>query len=320
MHRFLIRRVLSLIPVLFFVSALSFFGLELVPVDDPIELVLGPGAEVGQLTDEQYEALLKQAGLDGPITERYVRYLGRLAQGDLGRSRITRQPVTEMFKDRLPVTLWLNSITFVTNVALGVGLGVIAGLYHGTKIDLIATLVAVIGVATPGFWVGILSIIVFTLWLGWLPSSGWVDPLDDFGNGIKHLILPVFALGVFGSASILRQTRSGLIEVLRQDYVTTARSKGLRESVIIRRHMLKVALLPVMTLLGFQIAALLSGSVLIERIFGLPGIGRMALDATQNRDFQVVQAVVMMSALAIVVANLIADMLYAWLDPRIRYS
>lgn len=319
MLRYVIRRVLTLIPVLFIVSALSFMGLELVPVDDPIEIILGPGAEWSG-TDAEYEALLREHGLDGSVLERYGEYLGRLFQGDLGRSRFTRQPVTDMFKDRLPVTLWLNAITFVTNVGLGVFFGTIAGLYHGTKIDLAATFLAVVSVATPGFWVAILSIIVFSVGLGWLPTSGWVSPLDDPIGGIRHLILPVFALGIFGSASILRQTRSALIEVLRQDFVRTARAKGLAENVIVRKHMLRAAMLPVITLLGFQIASLLSGSVLIERVFGLPGIGRMALDATQRRDFAVVQAVVMLSAVAIVVANLIADLLYAWLDPRIRYS
>lgn len=319
MLRYVVQRVLTLIPVLLIVSVLTFVGLELVPVDDPIELVLGPGAEWSG-TDEEYQALLKEHGLDGSLISRYGDYMGRLFQGDLGRSRFTRQPVTDMFADRLPVTLWLNVITFITNVGVGVFLGTVAGLFHGTKIDLGATLLAVVSVATPGFWVAILSIIVFSVWLGWLPTSGWVDPLQDPVRGFKHMILPVFALGIFGSASILRQTRSALIEVINQDFVRTARAKGLTEAVIVRRHMLRAAMLPVVTLLGFQIASLLSGSVLIERVFGLPGLGRMALEATQRRDFAVVQAVVMLSAVAIVVANLIADLLYAWLDPRIRYS
>lgn len=319
MLQYVVRRGITLIPVLFIVSALTFFGLELVPVDDPIELILGPGATF-QGTQAEYDALLEQYGLGGSVIERYVEYLGRLVQGDLGRSSFTRQPVTDMFAQRMPVTLWLNSITFVTNIVVGVGLGTLAGLYHGTKIDFGATALAVLSVAVPGFWVAILSIIVFSLWLGWFPTSGWVSPFDDPVNGIKHLALPVFALGIFGSASILRQTRSALIEVVRQDYVRTARAKGLSEGVIVRRHMLRAALLPVITLLGFQIANLFSGSVLIERVFGLPGIGRMALDATERRDFPVVQAVVMVAAFAIVIANLIADLLYAWLDPRIRYS
>lgn len=321
MLRFVSRRLLALIPVLFIVSMLTFGGLELVP-GDPLELILGPGSggEIGNLTDEEYQALMKKHGFDQPLLVRYVKYVGRVLQGDLGRSRVTRQPVTTMLADRMEVSLWLNSITFVSNIVIGMGLGVIAGIFHGTKWDLAATLIAVTSVATPGFWLAILMILTFSLWLGWLPSSGWVSPLDDPLLGLKHLILPVFALGIFGSASILRQTRSALLEVMRQDYIVAARSRGLSERRVITRHMMKNAMLPVVTLFGFQIASLIGGSVLIERIFGLPGLGRMALDATQRRDFEVVQAIVMLSAVAIMVANLIADLLYGFLDPRIRYS
>jgi peptide/nickel transport system permease protein len=166
----------------------------------------------------------------------------------------------------------------------------------------------------------ILLIIVFSVNLGWLPAAGWVDPFEDPVEGIKHMILPVLSLGLFGSAVVMRQTRSAMIEVLRQDYVTTARSKGLVERKVILRHALKNAMLPVVTLLGLSLAGLIGGSVLIERVFAIPGVGRLALDATNNRDYPVIQAIVLMSATAIVLANLFTDIMYAWLDPRIRYS
>jgi peptide/nickel transport system permease protein len=286
MAQYVIRRLASLVPVMFLVSAITFLGLELVP-GDPLEIMLGPGAEVqiGEMSDEQYQALLREYGLDKPVYARYVDYVGNLLQGDLGRSYVTHQKVTTMLHERLSVSLWLNAITFITGVSLGVALGVIAGLYHGSKIDLAATLIAVLSVATPGFWIAILLIIIFSVNLGWLPSSGWVSPLDDPVQGFRHLLLPVLALGVFGSASIMRQTRSAVV-----------------------------------TVMGFQVAGLIGGSVLIERVFGLPGVGRMTLDATQRLDYQVVQAVVMLAAVAIILSNLLADLLYSFLDPRIRYE
>jgi peptide/nickel transport system permease protein len=306
---------------MFLVSAITFLGLELIP-GDPLEIILGPGAEVqiGEMSDEQYQALLREHGLDKPVVVRYLNYIGNLLQGDLGRSHVTHQKVTTMLRERLSVSLWLNAITFTANISFGVALGVIAGLYHGSKIDLAATLIAVLSVATPGFWIAILLIIIFSVNLGWLPSSGWVSPLDDPVQGFRHLLLPVLALGVFGSASIMRQTRSAVIEVLRQDYVAAARAKGLTERAVVVKHILKNALIPVVTVMGFQVAGLIGGSVLIERVFGLPGVGRMTLDATQRLDYQVVQAVVMLAAVAIILSNLLADLLYSFLDPRIRYE
>jgi peptide/nickel transport system permease protein len=321
MAHYVIRRLLSLIPVLFLVSLLTFVGLEFVP-GDPLTIILGPGAElqVGKMTEEEHRALLHEHGLDKPLLLRYADYLGNLFRGDLGRSRITHQKVTTMLRERLSVSLWLNSITFTSSIFLGVTLGVTAGLFHGSKIDLLATLIAVLSVATPGFWIAILLIIIFSVQLGWLPSSGWVNPLDDPVEGFRHLLLPVVALGVFGSAAVMRQTRSAVIEVLRQDYVTAARAKGLSERRVVLKHVLKNALIPVVTVMGFQVAGLIGGSVLIERVFGLPGVGRMTLDATQQLDYQVVQAVVMLAAIAIILSNLLADLLYSFLDPRIRYE
>lgn len=320
MQRFVIRRLISSIPVIILVSMLTFVGLEFLP-GDPILALVGENSESLESIDgDTLDVLRRNYGLDQPMPVRYAKYVSRVLQGDFGRSLVTNEPVTKMIGDRLPVTLWLNAVTFTANVLSGILLGVLAGVYAGRKIDLIATTIAVLGVATPGFWLAILLIIVFSLTLGWLPPAGWVSPVDDPVRSMKHMALPVLSLGLLGSASIMRQTRSSVREALQQDYVRTAQAKGLTAFRVMSRHVLKNAMLPVVTILGLQIAGLVTGSVLIERVFGLPGVGRLAVEATTRRDYPVLQAIVLMSASAIIVANFIADLAYGWLDPRIRYE
>jgi len=318
MRGYILRRLLTAIPVNFLVSMLTFIGQKLLP-GDPLLAIIGADQESG-LTAADLKGLRHDYGLDQPIFVQYAKYLGRAAHGDFGKSFRTKLPVTDTIRQRLSVSVKLASITFVIHIVLAVTLGIIAALYAGTMIDLLATGWAVLGVATPGFWLAIILIILFSVKLNWLPASGWVDPFVHPAEGIKHLVMPVIALGIFGSATIMRQTRSALLEVLRQDYVTTARAKGLSERVVIMRHALKNGMLPIMTLLGLSLAGLIGGSVLIERVFAIPGVGRLALDSTQNRDYPVVEGIVLMSATAIVLANLFTDIMYAWLDPRIRYS
>lgn len=320
MARYILRRLVNSLPVFLIVSLLAFAGQQLVP-GDPILAIIGQGefAELASGGAPAIEAKRHELGLDRPVILQYLSYLERLAHGDFGRSFVTKEPVLQMIGERLPITLKLSLITFTVNILLGIALGVVAALRPGMT-DFTATTWAVLGVATPNFWVAILLIIVFSINLGWLPTSGWVDPFTDPVDGIKHLILPVVSLGLFGSATIMRQTRSALLEVLRQDYVTTARAKGLQESRVVIRHALKNAMLPVMTIIGLSLAGLIAGSVLIERVFAIPGVGRMAIDATTFRDYPVIQAIVLMSTGAIVVANLVTDVAYGYLDPRIQYQ
>ncbi len=321
MTAYIARRLLSSIPVVILVSVLTFLGQSLIP-GDPILAVLGAdeAGALGDLGPEVLQAKRHELGLDQALPVQYVKWVGRVVQGDFGKSFRTRQPVVDTIGRRLSVSIKLNLITFTINTTLAIALGTVAALYRGTFIDLLATGWAVMGVATPGFWLAILLILLFSVQLGWLPAAGWVDPLEDPVEGIKHLILPVMSLGLFGSATIMRQTRSALLEVLRQDYIVTARSKGLTGGVVVVRHALKNAMLPVVTIVGLSLAGLLGGSVLIERVFAIPGVGRLALDATTSRDYPVIQAIVLLAAGAIIVANLLTDLLYAYLDPRIRYS
>ncbi len=318
MSRYIARRVLSAIPVIFLVTLLTFIGQSLIP-GDPILAIIGAD-EAGQLSQDMLQQRRHELGLDKPLPVQYVKWLSRLARGDLGTSFKTRLPVTKTIGQRLAVSTKLNVITFTLNTSTAIFLGTVAALYRGTKFDFFATSWAVLGVATPGFWLAIILILIFSVQLGWLPAAGWVDPFSNPVQGIKHLVLPVMSLGFFGSATIMRQTRSALLEVLRQDYITTARSKGLASRVVIVRHALKNAMLPVITIIGLSLAGLLGGSVLIERVFAIPGVGRLAFDSTTSRDYPVIEGIVLMAAVAILVANLITDLLYALLDPRIRYS
>ncbi len=318
MGRYLVRRVITALPVIALVSVLTFAGQQLIP-GDPLYAILGADQlEVLEADPETLDALRREYGLDQPVMVQYAKYTWRTLQGDFGRSFSTRKPVTEAIGERLSVTLTLSVVTFVVNILISIPLGILAALHRGTKIDLFATAWAVLGVATPGFWVAILLIILFSVTLGWFPAAGWVSPFDDPVEGIKHMVLPVVALGLFGSATIMRQTRSALLEVMRQDYIQTARAKGLTGNRVIVRHALRNAMLPVVTLLSLSLAGLIGGTVLIERVFAIPGVGRLALDATNGRDYPVIQAIVLMSATAIVAANLLADVAYGLIDPRIR--
>lgn len=318
MRQYLARRALMSVPVLLMVSALAFFGQELIP-GDTLTTFFGANLDA-DVTQEQVEALEREFGLDKPLPVRYVVWLGDVLTGDFGISLRSGRPVAEIIFEKLGVSLWITSVTLVMNIAVGVALGVIAGMRPGSRFDLGATFIATYGIATPNFWMAILLILLFSVKLGWFPASGWVSPLEDPMGALHHLVLPVMALGMLGSASIMRQTRSALVEVMAQDYVRTAKSKGLAHRTIVIRHALRNALIPTVTVAAFQVSGLVAGSVLVERVFAIPGIGRLAVDATENGDFPVIQMIVLLSAVAIVFANFAADVLYAVLDPRITYQ
>lgn len=318
MGRYLLRRLVLAIPTLLLVSAITFFGSLLIPGDALTTFYGVSGAEV-EVTADQVEALKARYGLDKPAPVRYFVWLGDVVQGDLGTSLRAKEPVSDLLRQKLGVSIWFTSITLVANIVVGITLGIVAGIRPGGKFDVAATFIATWGIATPGFWVAILLIIVFSLKLGWFPAAGWVSPLDDPFEAARYMVLPVFALGLLGSASIMRQTRSAMVEVMTQDYVRTARSKGIHDRTVVMRHALRNALIPVVTVAAFQVSGIVGGSVLVERVFAIPGIGRLAVDATQFRDFPVLQAIVLLSAIAIVVSNFLADICYALLDPRIRY-
>ena len=321
MLRFATARLLHAVPVLLLVSLLTFAGLELVP-GDPVQAVIGPAQSAGgELGPEDVQRIKEQFGLDGPLPVRYWNYLsGVLFEFDLGASIQSRRPVTEVIGERLGVSLWLNGLALLLSIGLGMTLGLIAGLRPGSRSDLAVTFLAVVGVAAPGFWLAIFLILLFSLQLGWLPASGWVDPFADPWDAFLHLILPVFTLSLAGVAAIARQTRSSVLEVRRQDYITTARAKGLSERSVLLRHILRNSLLPIITIMGLQIAALFGGSVILERLFAIPGLGRLAFEATLNHDFKVLQGIVFLVTCAVIAANLLTDLAYAFLDPRIRYS
>ncbi len=320
MSKYVLARLVQALPVLILVSILTFAGLELVP-GDPVLAVVGRAQEGNQLNAEDIERIKEQFGLTGSLPERYFRYVERVVfHFDFGQSLTSRQPVTDVIGERLPISLWLNGLALALSIVLGLTLGLLAGVRPGTRGDLGVTFLAVVGVAAPNFWLAIGMIILFSVGLGWLPTSGWVDPTTDPLQAAKHLAMPVFALSLAGIAVIARQTRSAVLEVRRQDYIVTARAKGLASRTVLLRHVLKNSMLPVVTIISLQIGALFGGSIILERIFAMPGVGRLAFDATITHDFKVLQGIVFLVTIAVVMANLLADIAYSVLDPRIRYQ
>jgi peptide/nickel transport system permease protein len=334
MLRYIGRRLLQLVPVLLGVSVLVFIGMHLVP-GDVAQLLLG---EKG--TEADLARIRHQLGLDQPLYIQYGRFLASAVRGDFGTSIRTRQPVTWEIGQALPLTLELSFAALLFAVAVGLGVGVLAARRAHSPVDTAAMVGVLVGVSMPVFWTGILLLLVFGGMLGWLPLGGMVDegmsfrhitgvPLIDgllTGNlalvesNLRHLVLPAVALGATSMATIARMSRSTMLEVLGLDYVRTARAKGVAEPHVIRRHALRNALLPIVTLVGLQLGLLLSGAVLTETIFALPGLGRLAITSVLARDYPVVQGVVLIAAIIFVLANLAVDVLYAYLDPRLRYD
>ncbi|HLT20287.1 MAG TPA: ABC transporter permease [Thermomicrobiales bacterium] len=314
MREYALRRLVTMVPVLFIISIISFSLLFLLPGDPALTML---GEDVGD--EETYQNLRKELGLDEPIWVQYGYWLGRTLQGDLGTSIRTREPVSDILLSRLPVTLYYGFAGLALGATLGITVAVISALKPGSKIDAFGTLLAMGGVAIPSFWLALLLMYVFSLMLGWLPPSGYISPFKDPTASAKLLIMPAIVLGTGSSAVIMRQGRSALLEVLAQDYITTARSRGLSERLVVWRHALKNAMVPVITILGLQIGNLVNGAVITETVFGIPGVGRTTVDAIFFRDFPVLQGAVLMLTIAVLLANLLTDLAYGYVDPRIRY-
>ena len=314
MTAYIARRLVTLIPVMLLVSVVVFGMLHLTP-GDPVADMLTEDA-----SPEAIARLRAELGLDQPVYVQYVRWLGRVLEGDLGNSVRNGVPVTESIKPRLATTVQLAVFALIVALIIGLPAGIAAALRSNSMVDALSTIVALLGISTPSFCLGLLLILVVGVHFRWLPPSGYVSPMDDLAMNLKMMILPSLTLGAADAAVIARMTRSTLLEVLHQDFVITARAKGLHERVVVLRHGLRNALIPIVTIVGLQLGALLGGAVITESIFALPGVGRLVVTGVLAHDFPVVQGVVLLFSVTFVLANLVVDVLYAFLDPRIRYA
>lgn len=313
MARLVIRRLIETIPVLVIMSMLV-FSLTLLLPGDPVLGMLGPSAQVD---DAAVEQLREELRLNDPIPVQYLTWVGNVLQGDMGRSTATNQPVADAIFNRIPVTALLSFMALSISVLIALPLGILGAVKRGSAWDLAASALSVFGLAVPGFWLAILMIMLFGVRLGWLPASGYVSPIENPLGSIEHLLMPAVALGAAGAGTLTRQLRSSLLEVLREDYVLTARAKGLRGNYVITRHALRNALIPSVTVLGLSLGNLFGGSLIIESIFLVPGVGSLLVNAIFTRDFPIIQAGTLIIALVVVLVNLGVDVLYGFLDPRI---
>jgi peptide/nickel transport system permease protein len=318
MTAFIVRRLIYSLVVLILVTLIVFLALHILP-GDPILIFMSSG-QLAETSEAELESLRHQFGLDKPVMAQYISWLGGVFHGDFGTSITYRQPVMEVIKQRLPITLHLSLLALVISTLLGIPAGVISAVKRGTWIDSVVTLLANVGITIPVFWLGIILIYFFSLKLGWLPVQGYTSPFVDFTKSTRQIILPVFCLSIFSISSIARQTRSSMLEVMRQDYIRTAWSKGLAERWVVIRHALKNGLIPVVTLIGMSFSFVIGGSVLVETVFNIPGLGRLTVNAVFVQDYPVVQGFVLIIAITVLVTNLLVDISYGWLDPRIRYD
>ena len=312
MLRFALRRLAALVPTLFFVSILIFGLQQLLPGDPAIALA---GEERDPAAIVQLRAKFH---LDEPVPVRYGYWLGGVLRGDLGESVRIQKPVAELIAEKLPVTLQLACMAIAIAVVIGVTAGVVSAVKKGTAWDYAANLLALWGISTPNFWLGILLILLFAVKLGWLPASGYISPAEDLRANLAAMIMPAFVLGNAFAAVLMRHTRSAMLQVLSSDYVRTARAKGLDERTVILKHALRNALTPVITLGALGFGELLGGTVLTETVFTIPGFGKLIVDAVFNRDYSVVQGVVLFTATVYIALNLLADLAYYLVNPRLR--
>ena len=312
MLRFLVQRLATLLPTLVFVSMLI-FGLQQLLPGDPALILAGEEQDPSVIAH-----LREKLHLDEPLPVRYAYWIGGVLQGDLGESVRTQQPVLDLVLEKLPVTLQLGLMAFVIALGIGVPAGVVSAVARGSWWDTLTSALALSGLSTPNFWLGILLIMLFSVHLGWLPASGYVSPFEDLAANLASMVMPAFVLGTGIAAVFMRHTRSAMLQVLSADYVRTARAKGLGERVVVLTHALRNALVPVITLGALELGALLSGAVLTEQVFTIPGFGKLIVDAVFNRDYAVVQGVVLVTATVYITLNLLADLAYFAVNPRLR--
>lgn len=316
MLRFIASRCVHAIPVLVGVSIIAFLILRLAP-GDPVQLMLPSHA-----TRDEIEALRASLGLDRPLATQYVLWVGQVLQGNLGTSLFTSGPVLDELLERFPNTLILTGAAIGLAIALGMPLGIVAAAKRGTPLDTGSMIASVVGWSMPNFWIGLILVIVFSVWLRWLPTGGMYDIMAEerrLADLARHLVLPATTLAVGHMAYVARFTRSSLLEALGQDYIRTARAKGLGERLVVLRHGLRNSLIPIISVLGVSIGHLLGGAVIVETVFSWPGLGSLMVHSIINRDFPVVQGAMLFAAVVFILVNLVADLLYAAVDPRIRF-
>jgi peptide/nickel transport system permease protein len=318
LRTYIIRRLIYSVIVLIIVTLLVFLAMHLLP-GDPILIYVSSG-QLTQSTTEAIALLHHEYGLDKPVIVQYLDWLGGIIHGDLGTSISRHMSVTELIKLKLPITLYLSLLALMVSIILGIPAGILSAIRRGTWIDNIVTIIANAGITIPSFWLGVILIYVFSLKLGWLPTSGYTSPFVDLGKSLSQAAMPVFCEAIFAISAFTRQTRSSMLEVMRQDYIRTAWSKGLKERIVITRHGIKNGLIPVIALIGMSLSMVLGGSVLIETVFNIPGLGRLLVQAVFAKDYQIVQGFVFVIAILILLINLIVDISYGWFDPRIRYN
>jgi peptide/nickel transport system permease protein len=319
MRKYLIRRFLNMIPTLILVSLIVFSILRLLP-SDPVRILAGID-ESGAIDPALYARIKSELGLDRPLIVQYVSWMGGVIAGDWGKSYLTGMQVFPQIVERLKFTVQLGLAAWVFGVTLGISLGTISAIKRNSATDIAVTTFAISGVAIPHFWLGMLLIIVFAVWLGWLPFGGFNASLfTSPGLWLKQMLLPTFVLGTGLAAILMRQTRAALLEVMREQYILTARSKGVEERWVILRHAMKNSLLPVVTIASLQFGTLIGGTVVTETVFTLPGVGKFVVDAVIQRDYLVVQMGLLVLTIGVMLSNFAADIIYTYLDPRIRYD
>lgn len=305
--------------VLVMVTLIIFFAMRLLP-GDPLIIYMGQSQLLTSMSEERLDQLRVEFGLDKPLMVQYVSWVGGVLRGDFGDSIFYHRSVATLMRERWPVTMYLGILSIIVTGVLGISAGMIAAVRRGKLADTIVTPLSYLGITVPVFWLGILMIYLFGLILNWLPIIGYTSPFEDPWMSIKQAIMPVICLAVGAIAGTARQMRSSMLEVIHQDYIRTAWSKGLKERTIVMRHALKNSLIPVVTMLGLHIRFIFGGSVIVETVFSIPGVGSLMVTSIFSQDYAVVQSCTLLIAVVVIVANLVVDITYSWLDPRIRYD